>query len=79
MSRTITITLSENRAKILREAAARYNVSLEEYVVRTLEEQVALEDAAGEELSPEYVETDEIDPIVDYLMAKNAELYRRLA
>jgi len=63
---TITIAMPEERLLKLREAAARLGVSPEELVRVSIEELLAPPEEAFREA-------------VDYVLDKNAELYRRLA
>ena len=63
---TITIGLSEDRALKLKEMASRFGVSPEELVRVSVEELLARPD-------------EEFDRAVSYVLAKNADLYRRLA
>lgn len=62
----ITVSLPEDRLRKLEEIAARLNVSAEELVRVSIEELLA---------KPE----DEFQTILDYVLKKNSELYRRLA
>ena len=62
----ITISLPEDRLRKLEEIAARFHVSAEELVRVSVEELLA---------KPK----DEFQSVVDYVLKKNAELYRRLA
>lgn len=64
--KTITISMTEQQAARLQEAATRYQISPEELALRGIEE--LLERPA-----------DELDSLIDYLLDKNAALYRRLA
>jgi hypothetical protein len=63
---TITIALPEDRLLELRERAARLGISPEELARVSIEELLARPD-------------EEFDRIVNYVLKKNAELYRRLA
>jgi len=63
---TITLAIPEDRMVKLRDIAARFNVTLEELVLVSIEELF---------IRPE----DEFQRAVDYILTKNAELYRRLA
>ncbi|MFY9611344.1 MAG: CopG family transcriptional regulator [Blastocatellia bacterium] len=63
---TITIGLSDDRALRLNEMAARLGVSPEELVRVSVDELLARPD-------------EEFERAVDYVLKKNAELYRRLA
>jgi antitoxin FitA len=63
---TLTITLSADRYKQLQEIATRYNISLEDLARVSVEELLARPD-------------DNFQRIVDYVLEKNDELYRRLA
>ena len=63
---SITITISEDRLARLRDLAARLNVSPEELARIGVEEILSRPDAAFERAA-------------DYVLNKNAELYRRLA
>ena len=62
----ITIENSDERLRKLREVAARLGVSPEELVRASLDELLARPD-------------DEFERAADYVLEKNAELYRRLA
>ena len=62
----ITISLPEDRLRELEEIATRFHVSAEELVRVSVEELLA---------KPK----DEFQSVVDYVLKKNAELYRRLA
>ena len=63
---TITVTVSDDRLSKLQEIAKRYNISPEDLVRVTIDELVARPDAAFQQ-------------VADYVLNKNAELYRRLA
>jgi antitoxin FitA len=63
---TITIGLTDDRALRLKEMAARLGVSPEELVRVSIDELLARPD-------------EEFERAVDYVLKKNAELYRRLA
>ncbi len=63
---TLTITLSEEQWAQLQEKARRYQVAPEELFRVNLEELLARPD-------------EEFQHAVEYVLAKNAELYRRLA
>ena len=62
----ITISLPEDRLRKLEEFATRFQVSAEELVRVSVEELLARP-------------ADEFQSVVDYVLKKNAELYRRLA
>jgi hypothetical protein len=62
----LTITLPEVSYNKLNEEAARLGLSPEELVRASIEEWLAQPDEAFEE-------------IIDYILEKNAELYKRLA
>jgi metal-responsive CopG/Arc/MetJ family transcriptional regulator len=62
----ITISLPADRLRKLEEIATRFHVSAEELVRVSVEELLA---------KPK----DEFQSVVDYVLKKNAELYRRLA
>ena len=62
----ITITLPPDRLQKLEETAARFRITPEELVRASIEELLA---------QPE----DTFQQAVDYVLKKNAELYRRLA
>ena len=62
----ITISLPEDRLRKLEEIATRFQVSAEELVRVSVEELLA---------KP----AEEFQNVVDYVLKKNAELYRRLA
>jgi predicted transcriptional regulator len=62
----ITIGLSDDRALRLKEMASRLGVSPEEIVRVSVEELLARPD-------------EEFERAADYVLKKNAELYRRLA
>lgn len=64
--KTLTISLTEQQAERLQEAATRYQTTPEKLALRGIEE--LLERPA-----------EELDSLIDYLLDKNAELYRRLA
>jgi hypothetical protein len=64
--KTLELNLSETTASKLEEAAERLNVSPEELLVLSLEEKLAQLDAQFQSAS-------------DYVLNKNAELYKRLA
>ncbi len=66
MAETLTINLSEEQAEALREKAAKSNITLEELVLRGIDEMLSQPDENFQE-------------IADYIVDKNAELYRRLA
>jgi hypothetical protein len=63
---TITIGLPDERALRLKEMAARFGISPEELVRVSVEELLARPD-------------EEFERVMDYVLKKNAELYRRLA
>ena len=63
---TITISLSDDRMKKLQEIAMRLNVAPEELARVSLEQLLA---------QPE----EEFRQALDYVLNKNAEIYRRLA
>ena len=63
---TITVTVSDDRLSKLQEIAKRYNISPEDLVRVTIDELVARPDA-------------DFQQVADYVLNKNAELYRRLA
>jgi hypothetical protein len=63
---TITITLPDDRLLKLRETATHLNVSPEELVQVSIEELLTRPEEAFQRA-------------VDYVLKKNAELYRRLA
>jgi predicted transcriptional regulator len=63
---TLTIGLSDDRATRLKEMAARLGVSPEELVRVSVDELLARPD-------------EDFKRAVDYVLKKNAELYRRLA
>ena len=63
---TITIALPDDRWLELKERAARYRVSPEELVRVSVEELISRPDEAMQDA-------------VEYVLRKNAELYRRLA
>ncbi|MCD6518396.1 MAG: DNA-binding protein [Anaerolineae bacterium] len=63
---TLRVTLSEEKWARLKEKAARYRVAPEELLRVSLEELLSRPDEAFQEA-------------VKYVLAKNAELYRRLA
>ena len=62
----ITVALPEDRLEKLQEVAARFNVSPEALVRVSIEELLAKPD-------------DSFRNALDYVLTKNAELYRRLA
>ncbi|MEW5856680.1 MAG: DNA-binding protein [Cyanobacteriota bacterium] len=62
---TITITIPDDRLVKLQETATRLGVSLEELILMGVEEILN---------QPEQIQT-----AVDYVLKKNAELYKRLA
>lgn len=63
---TLTITLSEDRLVKLREIADRFNITPEDLARVGIEELLT---------RPE----ESFQAVVDYILNKNAELYRRLA
>ena len=63
---TITVSLPADRLQKLREVAAQYRVAPEDLVRASVEELLA---------RPE----DEFKQALEYVLNKNAELYRRLA
>ena len=63
---TITIALSEERAKRLQELASRLHIAPEELVRVSVEELLARPD-------------EQFQQALDRVLKKNAELYRRLA
>ena len=63
---TLTVTLSEERWLQLKEKARRYHVSPEDLLRASLEELLTRPDEAFQQA-------------VEYVLAKNADLYRRLA
>ena len=63
---SITISLSNDRLMKLREKAAHFNVSPEELIRVSIEELLTQPDEA-------------LQAAVNYVLKKNAELYRRLA
>ena len=63
---TITITLPDERVKTLQELAARFRVAPEELLRASLEELLARP-------------TDQFQQVVERVVSKNAELYKRLA
>jgi antitoxin FitA len=63
---TLTITLSEERFARLKEIATRFNVSAEDLARVGIEEMLKQPD-------------EKFTQAVEYLLSKNAELYRRLA
>ena len=63
---TLTITIADDRAKKLQELASRLKVAPEELLRVSLEDLLAAPD-------------DEFEKIADYVLRKNAEVYRRLA
>ena len=63
---TYTISLPEDRAQKLNEIAARYSVVPEELVRVSVEELLSRPD-------------EEFRQVLEYVLQKNAELYRRLA
>ena len=63
---SITISLSNDRLMKLREKAAHFNVSPEELIRVSIEELLTQPDEA-------------LQTAVNYVLKKNAELYRRLA
>lgn len=62
----ITVSLPEDRLRKLEEIAARFNVSAQELVRVSIEELLS---------KPE----DEFENTLNYVLRKNAELYRRLS
>jgi antitoxin FitA len=64
--KTLEVHLPEETASKLEEAAERLSITPEELLVRSLEEKLAQLDA-------------EFRDAADYVLAKNAELYKRLA
>lgn len=63
---TITIPLTKQQAKKLTETAVRYQVTPEELALRGIEELLARP-------------ATQMDALIDSVLEKNAELYRRLA
>jgi antitoxin FitA len=63
---TITITLPDERLRALQQAAAQLKITPEELVRVSVEELLTLP-------------VEEFQDAIDYVLAKNAELYRRLA
>jgi hypothetical protein len=63
---TITVALSDDRLSQLKEKAIKYSVSPEELVQASIEDLLSRPDEA-------------LRDAVDYVLNKNAELYRRLA
>ena len=63
---TLTVTLSEERWLQLKEKARRYHVSPEDLLRASLEELLTRLDEAFQQA-------------VEYVLAKNVDLYRRLA
>ncbi len=66
MTQTIEIHLPEQTAEKLRDAARRLGVSVEEFLRTSIEEKLARIDV-------------DFKTAADYVLEKNAELYRRLA
>lgn len=64
--KSLTITVSDERLEQLREAAARLGISPEDLVRAGVEDLLARPDEA-------------LQQAVDYVVRKNADLYRRLA
>ena len=64
--KTFELQLSEQTASKVREAAERLNLSPEAFLVLSVEEKLT-------QLGPEF------QAASDYVLKKNAELYRRLA
>jgi metal-responsive CopG/Arc/MetJ family transcriptional regulator len=62
----ITVSLPEDRLRKLEEIAARFNVSAQELVRVSIEELLS---------KP----ADEFESALNYVLRKNAELYRRLS
>jgi predicted transcriptional regulator len=63
---TLTITLSEDRLAKLQEIARRFNVKPEDLARVSIEELLSRPEESFEQAA-------------DYILGKNAELYRRLA
>ena len=63
---TITIAISEETARQLKERAAQYDTTLEEMAVRGIQEMLSRPDPL-------------FDQAKQHVLRKNAELYRRLA
>ena len=63
---TITITLPDDRLAKLKDISARFNVPIEDLVRVSINELLALPDAAFQQA-------------VSHVLTKNRELYRRLA
>ena len=61
---TLTLNLNEEREQQLRRLAAAMGVSLEAVVERSIDD---------------YVRRQTVEKAADYVLQKNAELYRRLA
>ena len=64
--KTLEVHLTEETISKLKEAAEHLSVSPEEFLVLSLEEKLAQLDAQFQQAS-------------DYVLSKNAELYKRLA
>jgi hypothetical protein len=64
--KTLEVHLLEQTASKLKEAAGRLRISPEELLVLSIEEKLAQLDV-------------EFQQITDYVLTKNAELYKRLA
>ena len=62
----ITISLTEAQSRKLAESAARFDITPQELMQRQFEVLI-------DHLAPE------VDETLEYLLSKNAELYRRLA
>lgn len=63
---SITITLPEDHVAKLREVAAGYGISLEEFVRASVEDLLSMPD-------------EQFTKAADHVLKKNKELYRRLA
>ncbi len=63
---SLKITLSERQLNQLKEMAERFGISVEELIQANIEEMLIPRDAS-------------FDEATEYLLAKNAALYRRLA
>ncbi len=62
----LTITVSKNRLKQLREKSLRLGVSVDDLILISIDEILSRPDV-------------EFQQALDYVLKKNAELYRRLA
>ncbi len=79
----LDLPLTESESRLVREEAARRGIAAEEFardtLVRTLRFVVEQDAGTVADAAADEVPDREFDAIVDYVLKKNAELYRRLA